>query len=90
MDTNNISVNFLQSLLNNDNALNFVTSFIQNIDDISIINDKNLKEQLKNEIENKQFIKQFSYDNGNIKIYSSNNFGYIKVIENNHNLYYII
>lgn len=90
MDTNNISVNFLQSLLNNDNALNFVTSFIQDIDDISIINDKNLKEQLKNEIENKQFIKQFSYDNGNIKIYSSNNFGYIKVIENNHNLYYII
>lgn len=90
MDTNNISVNFLQSLLNNDNALNFVTSFIQDIDDISIINDKNLKEQLKNEIENKQFIKQFFYDNGNIKIYSSNNFGYIKVIENNHNLYYII
>ena len=87
---NNISINFLQSLLNNDNALNFVTSFIQDIDDISIINDKNLKEQLKNEIENKQFIKQFSYDNGNIKIYSSNNFGYIKVIENNHNLYYII
>ena len=90
MDTNNISVNFLQSLLNNDNALNFVTSFIQDIDDISIINDKNLKEQLKNEIENKQFIKQFFYDNGNIKIYSSNNFGYIKVIENNHDLYYII
>ena len=85
-----ITLTFLQSLLNNDNALNFIKPFIQDIDDISIINDKNLMEQLKNEIENKQFIKQFSYDNGNIKIYTSNNFGYIKVIENNHNLYYII
>ena len=85
-----ITLTFLQSLLNDDKALNFIKPFIQDIDDISIINDKNLMEQLKNEIENKQFIKQFSYDNANIKIYSSNNFGYIKVIEDKQNLYYII
>ena len=41
--TTNISIIFLKSLLNNnDNAFNFIKTFIQDIDNLSIIIDKNL------------------------------------------------
>ena len=89
--TTNISITFLKSLLHdNDNAFNFIKTFIQDIDNLSIIIDKNLITQLKNEFENKIYIKSYSIDSINITIYFQEQFGYVKIITNEQDSFYII
>lgn len=89
--TTTISITFLKSLLNNDdNAFKFIKAFIQDIDNLSIIIDKNLITQLKNEFETKMYIKTLTTDSVNITIYFQEQYGYVKIITNEQDSFYII
>ena len=55
-----------------------------------MITNNDLINQLKNEFENKMFMKQFLFDNNSIKIYSHKQYGYVKIINVNDKIFYII
>ena len=86
-----ISISDLMTLLNNNvKAYNIIKPFIQDIDNLFMIINNDLINQLKNEFENKMFMKQFLFDNNSIKIYSHKQYGYVKIINVNDKIFYII